>query len=142
MLQRGRRENPYKENSFDGVSLNPLEVIFVKVKGYLLELEWTTPTLADAVDRWMHHQVDPPPLGAVRRRAACELRQLRRWVGGLAERPAGGQCSMIESRNGGLKVFATSLASSRLHCPRISGASRWSRADLVWNAPTGVRGWM
>ena len=57
MLELGRRENPYKENSFDGVSLNPLEVIFVKVKGYLLELEWTTPTLADAVDRWMHHQV-------------------------------------------------------------------------------------
>lgn len=53
----GRRENPYKENSFDGVSLNPLEVMFVKVKGYLLELDWTTATWADAIDRWMHHKV-------------------------------------------------------------------------------------
>mmetsp|Transcript_669 Transcript_669/g.1942 ORF Transcript_669/g.1942 Transcript_669/m.1942 type:complete len:501 (-) Transcript_669:495-1997(-) len=51
-------ENPYKENSFDGVSLNPLEVMFVKVKGYLLELDWTTATWADAIDRWMHHKRD------------------------------------------------------------------------------------
>jgi len=45
------------------VSLNPLEVMFVKVKGYLLELDWTTATFADAIDRWMHHKARPATHG-------------------------------------------------------------------------------
>ena len=35
----------------------PQEVLFVKVKGFLLDLRWTTAKEAATLDRWMHAQV-------------------------------------------------------------------------------------
>lgn len=52
-----RRLNPYAEYAYDGITLNPMEVIFPKVKGFTLDGEWTTPRMAATYDRWMSHQV-------------------------------------------------------------------------------------
>ncbi len=51
------RVNPYKEGSFDGMSLNPLEVMFVKMKGSLLDQGSSAATTVQTLDRWMQHQV-------------------------------------------------------------------------------------
>ncbi|KAK9787128.1 hypothetical protein WJX73_004056 [Symbiochloris irregularis] len=48
--------NPYAEYAYDGITLNPMEVIFPKVKGFHLDGEWTTPRMAATYDRWMTHQ--------------------------------------------------------------------------------------
>lgn len=49
--------NPYAEYAYDGITLNPMEVLFPKVKGFTIDGEWTTPRMAAAYDRWMTHQV-------------------------------------------------------------------------------------
>lgn len=54
----GKRENPYKEGSLDGSSLAPTEVLFVKVKGFLRELGWTSAVMAERHDAWLCHQVN------------------------------------------------------------------------------------
>ena len=35
------RVNPYGENYYDGITIDPFEVIFVKVKELLLERDWS-----------------------------------------------------------------------------------------------------
>lgn len=47
-----RRLNPYAEYSYDGLSLNPLEVIFVKVKGFQVQSRWASAEMATTYDRW------------------------------------------------------------------------------------------
>ena len=39
------------------MSLNPLEVMFVKVKGSLLDQGSSAATTGQTLDRWMQHQV-------------------------------------------------------------------------------------
>ncbi|KAK9841148.1 hypothetical protein WJX74_000759 [Apatococcus lobatus] len=47
------RFSPYAEHHYDGLSLDPLEVVFVKVKSYLLDLQWQAPMRAVKFDSWM-----------------------------------------------------------------------------------------
>ena len=49
--------NPYGEHYYDGISLNPFEVLFVKTKGVLLGNDWSYSTLATKYDQWMAAQV-------------------------------------------------------------------------------------
>lgn len=49
--------NPYGEHYYDGVSLNPLEVMFVKTKGVLLGNDWSYSLLAAKYDEWLAQQV-------------------------------------------------------------------------------------
>ena len=51
------RLNPYAEHTYDGVPLNPLEVIFVKVKDFQLEGNWLSTHLAATYGRWLEEQV-------------------------------------------------------------------------------------
>ena len=51
------RVNPYGEHYYDGISLNPFEVLFVKTKGVLLGNDWSYSTLATKYDQWMAAQV-------------------------------------------------------------------------------------
>ncbi|DBB06321.1 TPA: hypothetical protein ACH3X1_011892 [Trebouxia sp. C0004] len=44
--------SPYAENHYDGLSIEPLEAVFVKVKSYLLDLQWTGPSKAVKFDQW------------------------------------------------------------------------------------------
>ncbi len=55
--------NPYGENYYDGISLNPFEVMFVKVKGVLLQNDWSYARVAKKYDEWMTMQV-PHCVGA------------------------------------------------------------------------------
>ena len=50
--------NPYAEMAYDGVDLNPIEVLFVKVKTFLLQAAWVAPTWAQTYDRWLTRQVN------------------------------------------------------------------------------------
>ena len=52
--------NPYAEMAYDGVDLNPMEVLFVKVKSFLLQAAWVAPTWAQTYDRWLTRQVKAP----------------------------------------------------------------------------------
>mmetsp|Transcript_3206 Transcript_3206/g.9295 ORF Transcript_3206/g.9295 Transcript_3206/m.9295 type:complete len:532 (-) Transcript_3206:1175-2770(-) len=45
-------ESPYKESHYDGINVDPLEVMFVKVKDPLLELRYTSSIKATTYDRW------------------------------------------------------------------------------------------
>ncbi|KAL3163355.1 hypothetical protein ABBQ32_009744 [Trebouxia sp. C0010 RCD-2024] len=49
--------NPYAVDAYDGINLNPLEVVFVKVKSFLLQADWTAPKMSQTYDRWLSHQV-------------------------------------------------------------------------------------
>lgn len=51
------RLNPYAVDAYDGINLNPLEVVFVKVKGFLLQADWSAPKTSQTYDRWLSHQV-------------------------------------------------------------------------------------
>ena len=48
--------SPYAENHYDGLSIEPLEAVFVKVKSYLLDLQWTGPSKAVKFDEWQTAQ--------------------------------------------------------------------------------------
>lgn len=48
--------SPYAENHYDGLSIEPLEAVFVKVKSYLLDLQWTGPSKAVKFDQWQTAQ--------------------------------------------------------------------------------------
>ena len=56
-LVRLHRLNPYAEHTYDGVPLNPLEVMFVKVKDFQLEGNWLSTHLAATYGRWLEEQV-------------------------------------------------------------------------------------
>ncbi|KAL3131963.1 hypothetical protein ABBQ38_007659 [Trebouxia sp. C0009 RCD-2024] len=45
--------NPYAVDAYDGINLNPLEVVFVKVKSFLLQADWTAPKMSQTYDRWL-----------------------------------------------------------------------------------------
>ena len=51
------RLNPYAVDAYDGINLNPLEVVFVKVKGFVLQSDWPAPKTSQTYDRWLSHQV-------------------------------------------------------------------------------------
>eukprot|EP00891_Asterochloris_glomerata_P006722 jgi/Astpho2/6722/Aster-06741 len=53
--------NPYGEHYYDGISLNPFEVLFVKTKGVLLGNDWSYSTLATKYDQWMAAQASGVP---------------------------------------------------------------------------------
>ena len=53
------RLNPYAEHTYDGLPLNPLEVMFVKVKDFQIEGDWMSTHLATTYDRWLELQVRP-----------------------------------------------------------------------------------
>lgn len=48
--------NPYAEYMYDGVNISPFEVMFVKVKEFLLEANWTTATSAKKYTTWNRGQ--------------------------------------------------------------------------------------
>lgn len=56
-----RRLNPYAEFSYDGAALNPLEVLFIKVKSFTLDGEWAAPKQAVQYARWMDAEVNRFP---------------------------------------------------------------------------------
>jgi hypothetical protein len=45
-------ESPYKESHYDGINVDPLEVLFVKVKEQLLELRYGATLKAEKYDAW------------------------------------------------------------------------------------------
>lgn len=49
--------NPYGESYYDGISLTPFEVMFVKVKGVLLHNEWSYARTAIKYDEWYTERV-------------------------------------------------------------------------------------
>ena len=49
--------NPYADYAYDGLFLNPLEVVFVKVKRFQREANWGSARLADAYSGWMDQEV-------------------------------------------------------------------------------------
>ena len=51
------RLNPYAVDAYDGINLNPLEVVFIKVKGFMLQADWTAPKASQTYDRWLSHKV-------------------------------------------------------------------------------------
>ncbi|NBU65380.1 MAG: hypothetical protein EBS29_12910 [Chloroflexia bacterium] len=51
------RVNPYGEHFYDGISLHPFEVMFVKVKEKVLVNDWEFAILAKKYEEWMTHQV-------------------------------------------------------------------------------------
>lgn len=51
------RLNPYAEYAYDGIQLNPMEVLFVKVKGFLRESGWISTQMATTYSRWISSQV-------------------------------------------------------------------------------------
>jgi hypothetical protein len=61
MLHAGAaRLNPYAEYAYDGLALNPLEVMFVKVKGFQVQGQWASAHLAATYQRWLESNVRPP----------------------------------------------------------------------------------
>ena len=56
-LQIQRSLNPYADFAYDGLFLNPLEVVFVKVKRFQREANWGSARLADAYSGWMDQEV-------------------------------------------------------------------------------------
>ncbi len=68
------RLNPYVASQYDGISLHPYEVLFVKVKDFMLQQQWSTATSAVKYDAWsnpwvclgccvytIHHETSPYP---------------------------------------------------------------------------------
>eukprot|EP00884_Botryococcus_braunii_P008291 jgi/Botrbrau1/17463/Bobra.0054s0050.1 len=58
--------NPIQEGLYDGISINPLEVMFVKVKRAMLEAGWEQVRQATKYDAWLSLQrswrpANPPP---------------------------------------------------------------------------------
>lgn len=53
------RLNPYAVDAYDGVNLNPLEVVFIKVKSFLLQADWPAPKTSQTYDRWRTFKVQP-----------------------------------------------------------------------------------
>ncbi len=51
------RQNPYDDFAYDGVMINPLEVLFVKMKSYQLEGNWISSRMAETYERWRQNQV-------------------------------------------------------------------------------------
>ena len=51
------RQNPYDDFAYDGVMINPLEVLFVKMKSYHLESDWISSRMAETYERWQRNQV-------------------------------------------------------------------------------------
>ena len=49
--------NPYADQYYDGTSLSPTEVVFIKFKDSLLEADWPSMQAASAYSRWMDAQV-------------------------------------------------------------------------------------
>lgn len=51
------RLNPYARDAYDGINLNPLETVFVKVKSFLLQAGWPSPVMSQTYDRWSSFEV-------------------------------------------------------------------------------------
>lgn len=56
-----KQANPYGENYLDGVSLNPFEVLFVKVKERVLQNDWSFAVQAKKYHHWMDAQAAGTP---------------------------------------------------------------------------------
>ncbi|KAK9918451.1 hypothetical protein WJX75_004177 [Coccomyxa subellipsoidea] len=50
------RQNPYDDFAYDGLMINPLEVLFVKMKSYQLESDWITSKMVATYERWQRNQ--------------------------------------------------------------------------------------
>ena len=55
------RLDPHGVDVYDGINLNPLEVVFVKVKVSMLQADWAAPKASQTHDRWLSHQVSLLP---------------------------------------------------------------------------------
>ena len=53
--------NPYADSAYDGLLLNPMEVVFVKVKRFQQEANWGSARLAATYSRWMDQGVGALP---------------------------------------------------------------------------------
>ncbi|KAI7836092.1 hypothetical protein COHA_010020 [Chlorella ohadii] len=56
-----KRANPYGEHYLDGISLNPFEVLFVKVKERVLQNDWSFAVQAVKYTHWMEAQAAGKP---------------------------------------------------------------------------------
>ena len=62
----GRRLTATSEFTMDGVSVDPLEVMFVKVKSYMLTSEWSFSKKAAKYQEWQQQQVRARALARAR----------------------------------------------------------------------------
>lgn len=53
-----KKANPYGEHYYDGISLNPFEVLFVKVKEKVVQNEWSFAMEAIKYGQWMEQQAN------------------------------------------------------------------------------------
>lgn len=51
------RVNPYAQRKYDGINLNPMEVMFIKVKDYVLANDWEAARTAVKYATWQDEQV-------------------------------------------------------------------------------------
>lgn len=59
------RVNPYAQHYYDGLSVSPMEVMFVKVKGFLLNNNWDYVKTAQKYGQWHDEQATPGPRDVV-----------------------------------------------------------------------------
>ncbi|GAB4817919.1 hypothetical protein N2152v2_004965 [Parachlorella kessleri] len=50
--------NPYAEHMYDGIDLSPFEIMFVKLKQFLLEANWTTAAQGKKYSQWSMERDD------------------------------------------------------------------------------------
>jgi hypothetical protein len=67
--------NPYADHMYDGVNISPFEVMFVKVKEFLLEAGWATASHAKKYSAWMRGQFNLTANEYTERRS--ELRNMK-----------------------------------------------------------------
>lgn len=76
-MQASTRLNPYVLDRYDGVSLHPYEVLFVKVKGFMLDAQWPTALTAVKYDTWSNAWV----------RACCVVHRRLHKLAQVAQQP-------------------------------------------------------
>lgn len=99
-----RRLNPYAEYAYDGLLLNPLEVLFVKVKGFQVQTDWVSAIMATTYDRWVTQVFYPAQLTQklyvlTQVQGSAKYSDCCHWAG--------------ESRNGGDRSRSSSVLSFR-----------------------------
>ena len=60
------RLNPYADFAYDGLLLNPLEVLFVKVKEFHVQTKWLSAMMATTYDRWLSQVTHRHTLACIR----------------------------------------------------------------------------
>lgn len=98
--------NPYSEYMYDGINLSPFEVMFVKIKDYLLDANWTNAEMAQKYTGWMESRAATGAAGVVSNEYTGKRDALRRAkIAGMRERgPACFDFDYYKLRNPDLPV--------------------------------------